>query len=60
MLGEHLARNFLIYLNEENRPQVINNTCEEFRKELGRIFDEHGVGFDVDLSYDKLLSLDSE
>lgn len=31
-----------------------------FRKELGRIFDESDVGFDVDLPYNKLLSLGSE
>ena len=58
VLGKGLAVKYLIYLDEENDPQVINNICEEFRKDLERIFDEHGVGFDVDLPYDKLLSLD--
>lgn len=28
-----------------------------FRQELGDIFDEDGVGFDVDLPYDKLFSI---
>ncbi|WP_249103255.1 hypothetical protein [Parasaccharibacter sp. TMW2.1882] len=51
---------YLISLDEENDPQVINNICEEFCKDLERIFDEHGVGFDVDLPYDNLLSLDSK
>ncbi len=58
--GEKLAKKFLISFDKKNRPQVINNICEKFREELGRIFDEHGVGFDMDLPYDKLLSLDSE
>lgn len=58
--GVELAEKFLIYFNEENRLRVITNICEEFREELERIFDGHGVGFDVDLPYDRLLSLDSE
>lgn len=60
VLGKGLAVKYLISLDEENDPQVINNICEEFRKDLERIFDEHGVGFDVDLPYDNLLSLDSK
>lgn len=58
--AEKLAVRFLIYCDEENRPRILTVICEEFRKELGRIFDEHGVGFDVDLPYEKLLSLDSK
>lgn len=60
VLGKGLAVKYLIYLDEENDQQVINNICEEFRKDLERIFDEHGVGFDVDLPYGNLLSLDSK
>lgn len=55
-----LVKKYLIYFNEENHLKVVTDVCEEFRAELRRIFDEHGVGFDVDLPYDKLLSLDSE
>ena len=58
VLGKSLAMKYLVYFNKENKPQVINNICEEFRKDLERIFDEYGVGFDVELPYDKLLSLD--
>lgn len=54
-----LVEKFLIYFDEENHLKSVTDICEEFREELGRIFDEHGVGFDVDLPYDKLLSLDS-
>ena len=55
----NMVEKFLISFDEENRLKVLADVCEEFRKELGRIFDEHGVGFDVELSYDNLLSLDS-
>ena len=60
VLGEILAMKYLVYFDERNKPQVINNIDEDFRKDLERIFDEHGVGFDVDLSYEKLLSLDGK
>lgn len=55
-----LVEKYLIYFDEENHLKVVTDICEEFRAELRRIFDEHGVGFDVDLLYDELLSLDSE
>lgn len=55
-----LVEKYLISFDEENHLKVVSDICEEFRAELRRIFDEHGVGFDVDLPYDELLSLDSD
>lgn len=53
--GEELAKKFL--LDDEVPYQRV---VPGFREELGRIFDEHGVGFGVDLPYDKLFSLKSD
>ncbi|MBA5726378.1 hypothetical protein [Bombella favorum] len=53
--GEELARKFRLD-DEEPYQRVVPG----FREELGRIFDEHGVGFGVDLPYDKLFSLKSD
>lgn len=58
--GVRLAKKLLIYFNEENRPRIITDLCEEFREELGRIFEEYGVGFDVELPYGELLSIKND
>lgn len=56
--GEKLAKEF--HLEEEDEESLLSRVLPGFREELGRIFDGHGVGFDVDLPYDKLLSLKSD
>lgn len=55
--GTEVARKFHLDTDEENYWRV---AFPDFREELERIFDEHGVGLDTDLPYAKLLSLDSD
>ena len=54
--GEKLAKKFRFDEEEDVETRVF----PDYREELERILNEHGVGFDVDLPYDKLLSLDGE
>lgn len=46
--------------NLEDEGELHSRLLPGFREELGRIFEEHGVGLDIDLPYDKLFSLESD
>lgn len=46
--------------NLEDEGELHSRLLLGFREELGRIFEEHGVGLDIDLPYDKLFSLESD
>lgn len=54
--GMRLAEKFHLDTDKDSARRVIFG----FRQELGHIFDKHGVGFGVDLPYDKLLSIGSD
>lgn len=51
-----LAKKFHFDTDKDSARRVILG----FRQELGHIFDEHGVGFNVDLPYEKLFSIESD
>ncbi len=53
--GEELAKKF--YWDDEVPYQRV---VPGFREELGRIFDEHGVGLDIDLPYDELFMVEGD
>lgn len=54
--GENELKKF--YLGDEE--DLESRVLLEIREELRRIFDEYGVGLDIDLSHDKLFAIESD